>query len=147
LDDEEIEEIRMFFIEEINKQNKNIRVYSTEDGYQKPDEHFYSEDVKESTDFYDRVFNVVNERLIPYMVLHHGKNGKDYVCFTKGLKKALHNANQACYSVKGVADLLGWKYTTVKLPKPTMVMRIEFSKFLTFLYPDLSEKDDEESDN
>ena len=147
LDDEEIEEIRMFFIEEINKQNKNIRVYSTEDGYQRPDEHFYSEDVKESTDFYDRVFNVVNERLIPYMVLHHGKNGKDYVCFTKGLKKALHNANQACYSVKGVADLLGWKYTTVKLPKPTMVMRIEFSKFLTFLYPDLSEKDDEESDN
>ena len=76
------------------------------------------------------------------MVLHHANNGKDYVCFTSGLKRAMHNANQACYNVKGIAELLGWKYTTVKLPKPTMVMKIRFDKFLTFLYPDLSEKGD-----
>lgn len=142
LDDEEIEEIRMFFIEEINKQNKNIRVYSTEDGFHKPDEFFYTESVKDSNDFYDRVFNVVNERLIPYMVLHHAKNGKDYVCFTSGLKKAMHNANQVCYNVKSIAELLGWQYTTVKLPKPTMVMKVRFDKFLAFLYPDLNEKGD-----
>ena len=142
LDEEEIEEIRMFFIDEINKHNKNIRVYSSEDGFHKPDEYFYSEAVKESSDFYDRVFNVINERLIPYMVLHHGKNGKDYVCFTSGLKKAMHNANQACYNVKSIAELLGWKYTTVRLPKPTKVMMVRFDKFLAFLYPDLSEKGD-----
>ena len=142
LDNEEIEEIRMFFIDEINKQNKNIRVYSSEDGFQKSDDYFYSEAVKESSDFYDRVFNVINERLIPYMVLHHESNGKDYVCFTSGLKKAMHNANQACYNVKSIAELLGWKYTTVRLPKPTKVMKIRFDKFLAFLYPDLSEKGD-----
>ena len=90
MDEDEIEELRMFFIDEINKQTKNIRVYSSEDGFQKPEEFFYSEGVKDSTDFYDRVFNVINERLIPYMVLHHARNGKDYVCFTSGLKKALN---------------------------------------------------------
>ena len=132
----------MFFIDEINKHNKNIRVYSSEDGFHKPDEYFYSEAVKESSDFYDRVFNVINERLIPYMVLHHESNGKDYVCFTNGLKKAMHNANQACYNVKSIAELLGWKYTTVRLPKPTKVMMVRFDKFLAFLYPDLSEKGD-----
>ena len=143
LDDEEIDEIRMFFIEEINKHNKNIRVYSSEDGFPMNQDDFFSDNVKDSKDFSDRVFNVINERLIPYMVLHHGRDGKDYVCFTMGLKKALHNANQACYDVKRIAELIGWKYTTVKLPKPTKVMKVRFDKFLTFLYPNLSEKEDD----
>ena len=142
LDDEEIDEIRMFFIEEINKHLKTVKVYSAEDGFPKASDEYFTDFVKESNDFYDRVFNVINERLIPYMVLHHANNGKDYVCFTSGLKRAMHNANQACYNVKGIAELLGWKYTTVKLPKPTKVMKIRFDKFLTFLYPDLSEKGD-----
>lgn len=142
LDEEEIEEIRMFFIEEINKHNKNVRVYSSDDGTLMKNDDNFTDFVKGSNDFYDRVFNILNERLIPYIVLHHGRDGKDYVCFTSGLKKAMHNANQACYSVKGVADLLGWDYKTVKLPKPTKVMVVRFDKFLTFLYPELSEKGD-----
>ena len=112
----------------------------------KNDDNF-TDFVKGSNDFYDRVFNILNERLIPYIVLHHGRDGKDYVCFTSGLKKAMHNANQACYSVKSIAELLGWEYKTVKLPKPTMVMVVRFDKFLTFLYPELSEKDDNGEDN
>ena len=142
LDDEEIDEIRMFFIEEINKHLKTVKVYSAEDGFPKASDEYFTDFVKESNDFYDRVFNVINERLIPYMVLHHARNGKDYVCFTSGLKRALHNANQACYDVKGIAELLGWKYKLVRLPKPTKVMLVRFDKFLTFLYPDLSEKGD-----
>ncbi len=142
LDDEEIEGLRMFFIDEINKQTKNVKVYSSEDGHLMKSENYYADFVKDSNDFYDRVFNIINERLIPYMVLHHGRNGKDYVCFTMGLKKALHEANQACYDLKGIAELLGWKYTNVDLGKPTKVIKISFDKFLTFLYPDLSERED-----
>lgn len=142
LDDEEIESLRMFFIDEINRQTRNIKVYSSEDGYSQNLEDYYSEGVKGSEDFHDRVFNVINERLIPYMVPHHARNGKEYVCFTSGLKKALHNANEVCYNVKSIAELLGWSYKTVKLPKPTKVMIIRFDKFLTFLYPNLSEKED-----
>lgn len=142
LDNEEIESLRIFFIDEINKQTKNVRVYSAEDGHPRRSEDFFSDFVKDSNDFYDRVFNVINERLIPYMVLHHARNGHDYVCFTSGLRMALHEANKVCYDVKGIAELLGWEYKTVNIPQPTMVMKIRFDKFLTFLYPDLSEKED-----
>ena len=137
LDDEETEELRMFFIDEINK--KTNKVYADE--WSSPDDS-NKRVVKSSEAFYDRVFDVINERQIPYMVMHHAANDKDYVCFTSGLKKALHNANQACYNVKSIAELLGWEYKTVKLPKPTKVMRIRFDKFLKFLYPNYDEMED-----
>ena len=140
LDDEEIEYLRMFFIDEINKHNKSIKVYSAEDGYPIKFHDYFTDSVKDSNDFYERVFNIINERLIPYMVLHHGRDGLDYVCFTSGLKKALKNANEVCYDVKGIAELLGWEYKSVKIPKSTKVMIVRFDKFLTFLYPNLSEK-------
>ena len=137
LDDEETEELRMFFVDEINKKTGNIStdVYDSPSG---KNEKY----VKSSDAFYDRVFDVINERQIPYMVMHHASNGYDYVCFTSGLKKALHNANQACYNVKSIAELLGWAYKTVKLPKPTKVMVIRFDKFLKFLYPNYDEMED-----
>ena len=49
--------------------------------------------------------------------------------------KALKNANEVCYDVKGIAELLGWEYKSVKIPKSTKVMIVRFDKFLTFLYP------------
>ena len=144
LDDEEIEYLRMFFIDEINKHNKSIKVYSAEDGYPIKYHDYFTDSVKDSNDFYERVFNIINERLIPYMVLHHGRDGLDYVCFTSGLKKALKNANEVCYDVKGIAELLGWEYKSVKIPKSTKVMVVRFDKFLTFIYPNLSEKESDE---
>ena len=142
LDNEEIESLRMFFIEEINKQTKNVKVYSAEDGYPKRSEDYFSDFVKDSNDFSERVFNVINKRLIPYMVLHHGKDGHNYVCFTSGLRMALQEAEKVCYDLKGIAELLGWEYKTVNMAKRTMAMVIRFDKFLTFLYPDLSEKEE-----
>ena len=142
LEDEEIENLRMFFIDEINRHNKNIKVYSAEDGYPIKQHDYFIDSVKNSNDFYERVFNIINERLIPYMVLHHAQDGQDYVCFTSGLKKALQDSNHSCYSLKGTADLLDWKYKPVKIPKSTKVMIIRFDKFLTFLYPNLGEKKD-----
>ena len=141
LDDEEIGYLRMFFIDEINKHNKSIKVYSAEDGYPIKYHDYFTDSVKDSNDFYERVFNIINERLIPYIVLHHGRDGLDYVCFTSGLKKALKNADEVCYDVKGIAELLGWEYKSVKIPKSTKVMVVKFDKFLTFLYPNLSEKE------
>ena len=134
LDEEETEELRMFFLEEINRKINRIAtdVYDTPNG-KNPSY------VKTGDDFSDRVFNVINERLIPYMGIHHNhKNNADYVYFTSGLKKALHGSNQVCYDVKSIAELLGWQYKTVKIPKPTKVMTVRFEKFLRFLYPDYS---------
>ncbi|WP_299523369.1 hypothetical protein [uncultured Methanobrevibacter sp.] len=139
VDEEEVEEIRMFFIEEINKQMRQIRVYD-ENGFS----HSLTEDsnspVKDADDFKDRVYNVINERLIPYMLMHTSRDGVNSVCFTAGLKKALHQNNQVCYNVKSIAELLGWKYGTVKFNgNPKMVMKVKFDKFIQFLYPNLNE--------
>ena len=140
MDDEQIESLRMFFIDEINRHNKSIKVYSAEDGY--PVNDYFTDSVKGSNDFYERVFNIINERLIPYMVLHHGRDGIDYVCFTAGLKKALNNADEICYDLKGTAELLGWEYKPVRLDKLIKVMIVRFDKFLAFLYLNMKTNDD-----
>lgn len=134
LDDEETEELRMFFIDEINK--KTNKVYADE--WSSPEDN--PNQVKSSEDFHKRVFDVINERLIPYMGIHHNhKNNTDYVFFTTGLKKALHGANQVCYDVKSIAELLGWNYGVVKIDGSSVrVMRVRFEKFIRFLYPDYS---------
>lgn len=134
LDEEETEELRMFFIDEIN--SKIGRVNS--DVWENPSDN--NGDVKTASDFHKRVFDVINERLISYMGIHHSRKANaDYVFFTSGIKKSLHGANQICYDVKSIAELLGWHYSPVKIDgKTTRVMRVRFEKFIRFLYPDYS---------
>ena len=57
------------------------------------------------------------------------------------LKKALNDADEICYDLKGIAELLDWQYKPVWLDKLTKVMIVSFDKFLTFLYPNLTEKE------
>ena len=135
LDEEESEELRMFFLDEINKRINRI----TTDVYESPNGK-NPKTVKTSEDFHDRVFNVINEQLIPYMGIHHNNKAQaDYVYFTTGLKKALHGVNQVCYDVKSIAELLGWHYGVVKIQnKSVRVMTVRFEKFIRFLYPDYS---------
>ena len=135
LDEEECEELRMFFIEEINKKINRITTDVYEDPTGKKPTY-----VKNGDDFHDRVFNIINEQLIPYMGIHYSsKRDKYYVYFTTGLKKALHGANQVCYDVKSIAELLDWNYGTMKINgKVVRVMSVEFTKFIRFLYPDYS---------
>ena len=72
-------------------------------------------------------------------VHYSSKREKHYVYFTTGLKRALHGANQVCYDVKSIAELLDWKYGTMKINgKVVRVMSVEFTKFIRFLYPDYS---------
>lgn len=135
MDEEECEELRMFFLEEINKKINRIDTDVYESPYGKTSNH-----VKNGDDFNDRVFNVINEKLIPYMGIHHStKADADYVYFTTGLKRALHGANQVCYDVKSIAELLDWKYDVMKIDgKSVRVMSVRFEKFIRFLYPDYS---------
>jgi len=132
IDDEETEDLRMFFLDVINKQVNNIiaDVYDSPNGKN-------SKRVKNESDFKDRVFNVLNEARIPYMGIHYNtKNDEYYVYSTTGLKKALHNANHACYDIKSVAELLDWKYKPIKVNgKTKRVMLVRFNKFMEFLYP------------
>lgn len=132
IDDEETEDLRMFFLDVINKQVNSIIA----DVYESP-EGKLSRKVKTNSDFKDRVFNVLNEARIPYMGMHFNtRNEEYYVYATSGLKKALHNANHACYDIKSVAELLDWTYKPIKVNgKTKRVMLVRFNKFMEFLYP------------
>ena len=145
-DEDQKEDIRMFLIDQINKHKNSIKIFN-EKGYEEKDESLYSEELKNSTDFKDRVWNVINERLIPWIILIDTK-GKKYVCFTQGFKKELHNETEVCQSLQSISELLGWKYQAVRLNKgdnPRKVIKISLDKFISFLYPDVEMKFIEES--
>lgn len=132
IDDEETEDLRMFFLDVINKQVNGVIA----DVYESP-KGKSSKRVKNESDFEDKVFSVLNEARIPYMGIHFNtRNEEYYVYCTTGLKKALHNANHACYDIKSVAELLEWTYKPIKVNgKTKRVMLVRFKKFMRFLYP------------
>jgi hypothetical protein len=144
LDEEEIEDIRIFLLNEINKKSPQIKLYSSDDGNLINQEVFYSEDTKTSSDYEDKVWNVLNEGLIAYVSTRTNREGIREVCFLNGLKKALNEANINCYSVASTAELLGWQYApTLINGKTARCMKINFKQFVKFLYPNLEELDED----
>lgn len=143
LDDEEIEDIRIFFLNEINKKAPQIKLFSAETGTPLNQETFYSEEAKTSVDFEERVWNVLNEGLVPYMITRENREGVREICFLGGLKKALNEADIPCYSIPSTAELLGWSTGYIKINnKSTRCMKINFRTFVKFLYPSLEGLDE-----
>lgn len=137
LDDEEREDIRLFFVNAINDAHKRVQVWDEETGRPKADS--LDSNYKTTNDFENKVWTVLNEQLIPYIGLHKNREGKFQVYCTSGLKKALTNVTSSSYNLKSIAELLEWDYKSVKLPKVTKVMIVDFDEFLAFLYPHLVE--------
>lgn len=149
LDDEEIEEIRMFLLEEINKKTNKIQVWDEETGRPKNDT-LDTNGLKSSKEFDDRVWTVLNERQIPWIILKKkGRKGNEYeVCFTSGIKDRLKEITSQAYNLKALSELLGWEYKTVKLqPKSLKLMVVDYDEFMSFLYPDLVEAIDNFEDS
>lgn len=135
LDEEEAEEIRMFLLDEVNKKSRQIQLV-TEDG-RRDNSLFTDAPVLDGTDFTTRVRDVINQRLIPWLFLYRKKNNKEYVCFTAGMKKDLASFTSVCYPVTSVAELLGWKYGSIRLSNDKVIkgMSVEFDEFINFIYP------------
>lgn len=141
LDDEETESIRMFLVNEVNRSSGQIKLYSADDGGRPlSQEHFFSDEVKGSEDFEDKVWNVVNEGLLPYVVTRENKGVRE-LCFLSGFKKVLNDNNIPCYSLESTGELLGWKHGYLKINgKSNRCLRVNFRIFLGFLYPTLVEE-------
>lgn len=135
LDDEEREDIRLFFIQEINRATQKVQVWEEETG--RPKNSTFDSNYKTSKNFDNRVWTVLNEHLIPYMGLHKTGEGTFQVYCTTGLKKALSKVTSSSYNLRSVAELLEWDYKPVKLPKLTRVMIVDYEDFLNFLYPEV----------
>ncbi len=144
-DDDQREDLRIFLSEEINRKMNKVEVWD-EEGFKKKKESLTSNTVKGVDDFHNRIWYVLNERLIPYMIPKVEK-GKEYVCLTKYLKKALNKETDVCLDLKSISELLDWKYQGVRLnknEKPTKVIKVSFEKFSEFIFPSADMGDDEE---
>lgn len=138
LDDEEIEEIRIFLLNQINNATKKIQVWDDETGRPKTQDNFDSS-YKTTSDFDDRVFTVLNEQLIPWIGVHKTQGNKFRVYCTTGILKELKRVTSSSYNLKSVAELLGWEYKLVKLDKSKRVMITDYDDFLSFVYPNFDD--------
>ncbi|UTB32746.1 MAG: hypothetical protein NKF70_00205 [Methanobacterium sp. ERen5] len=132
LDDEHREDIRIFLLNQINTAFGRVQVIDPETGATKLDD--YQEDIKGTNRFKEKVWTVLNERLIPWMIPLN-QHGKNYVCFTIGFKKEIHKELQVCQPLKGIGELMGWKYKPVRIPNLQKVIYLDLNDFLEFLYP------------
>lgn len=134
LDEEKTEDIRSFFLSELNREMNTIRYTVYDDGTGQLD---FTDNVKDANDFYSQVFDVINNRKIPYMFLRHINDGRDYICFTSNLKTVLNDNGLECIGLRSLAEQLGWEYKPTRINhKSTMTMRVYFRDFLYFLYGD-----------
>ena len=132
LDNEQREAIRILILENINREIKRIPM--VDDEY-RPVQTKIEPNIKSNESFNSRVWYVVNEGLIPWIVpFHDSRKNKDYVCLTVGFKKVLQDNLKICQPLKGTAQLMGWEYTTARIPEPTMVIKINFEKFVKAIY-------------
>ena len=143
LDEEEIEEIRLFLIEKINRATQKVQVWSEETG--RPlNQQDLDTDFKTNDDFNDRVWSVLNEKLIPWLDLHRGRDGTIYVVCSSGIKKELKQITSSSYNLQSISELLGWEYKPILINgKTKRMMIVNYHDFLDFLYPKLDEYDGE----
>ena len=141
LDEEEIEEIRLFLIEKINRATQKVQVWSEETG--RPlNQQDLDTDFKTNDDFNDRVWSVLNEKLIPWLDLHRGRDGTINVVCSSGIKKELKQITSSSYNLQSISELLGWEYKPLKINgKTKRMMIVNYHDFLDFLYPKLDDYD------
>ena len=141
LDEEEIEEIRLFLIEKINRATQKVQVWSEETG--RPlNQQDLDTDFKTNDDFNDRVWSVLNEKLIPWLDLHRGRDGTINVVCSSGIKKELKQITSSSYNLQSISELLGWEYKPILINgKTKRMMIVNYHDFLDFLYPKLDEYD------
>ena len=143
LDEEEIEEIRLFLIEKLNRATQKVQVWSEETG--RPlNQQDLDTDFKTNDDFNDRVWSVLNEKLIPWLDLHRGRDGTINVVCSSGIKKELKQITSSSYNLQSISELLGWEYKPILINgKTKRMMIVNYHDFLDFLYPKLDEYDGE----
>jgi hypothetical protein len=131
MDDEHREDIRIFLLDKINREFKKVPLVDDEYKHTTLDT---PDKVRKNKEFNSRVWHVINEGYIPWMIPYQTKKGKKYVCLTVGFKKELHQSLKICQPLQGIAQLMDWKHQTVRLPDPTLVIKISFNSFVEFIY-------------
>lgn len=136
---EQRESIRILILNNLNREIKRIPLVDDEF---RPVTLESTPKVRGHKGFHSRVWYVVNEGLVPWIVpFHDSRKNEDYVCLTIGFKKVLQDELKICQTLKGISQLMNWNYQSVRIQKPEKVIKIEFGKFVEMIYPRCSEDD------
>lgn len=134
MDDEHREDIRIFLLDQINRAYGRVQVIDPETGKTLTED--YNQDIKKTKNFKEKVWTVLNERLIPWMIPTQQKK-ENYVCLTIGFKKEVQRELKVCQPLAGLAQLMGWYVEPVRLSSNNVqkMINIKLKDFLEFLYP------------
>lgn len=132
LDDIHMEDIRGFFQEAINQAFGQIQILDEEMRTSKKYDN--AVEVKSTDDFKHRVWVVLNERKIPWLL--QGSDNMVYI--THGLIRALKKKECINESLPSIADLLGWRYSKGAIKSAGFSgahLRVHRSVFTEFVFP------------
>ena len=132
LDEIHLEDMRGFFQEAINMAYGQIQILNEE---MRTVKKFNNEvEVKSTDDFKHRVWVVLNERKIPWLL----QGSDDMVYITHGFIRALKKKECINESLPSIADLLGWKYSKGAIKSAGFSgshLRVNRIKFTEFVFP------------
>lgn len=132
LDEIHLEDMRGFFQEAINTAYGQIQILDEE---MRSVKRYDNEvEVKSTDDFKHRVWVVLNERKIPWLL----QGSDDMVYITHGFIRALKKKECINESLPSVADLLGWKYSKGAIKSAGFSgshLRVNRVKFTEFVFP------------
>ncbi len=133
LDDVHRENIRIFLQKEINNAYGRVEILD-EDGRPAKRRYDNSIEVKTADDFESRVWVVLNERKIPWMLL----NRNDKIILTSGFIEALKKDTCINETLQSIAELLGWDHKKTSVRSAGFngwSIQINRSKFTQFVFP------------
>lgn len=126
--------IKSFMIDEINRKANKVTVYN-ENGYKINKEKLSIDEDDGLINFKDRVWNVVNNRLLSWAVIKT-INNENYVCITSNFKNELCEKRDICESMRSFAGLLRWKYQSIWLEgtnSSVKMIKVDFDEFTRFI--------------
>ncbi len=145
------ETIRNHFIKRINEEfNKFVGRIIVE----KPEGLSYRYEYKDrkETDLRDRLMIVLQQKLIPWMMLRQEKEGRIIIIITTGILDDLTPLIGDIGGLKSLAELLGWEYDEryrIRIgDKVTSysVIKIDLEDFLKYLSPEIIEENESKTD-
>lgn len=126
-DEDHREKVRITIVEAVNRHARGVRWRDEDDAPVGDHATLFTENYEE---FGERVRNVLQANLIPWMIMVGDKVG-----FTSGLSEELRRRDVSM-DMKSLAELMGWEYTVRKIGGRSMrIILLDREELVRFLYP------------
>lgn len=137
LDETQIENIRSILIKELSKARGQVKIIDNEYGTIKEEIlEVYDDKVSKSSQFESLFWDIFNERKVAWMIPYSSNKNPQALFLSQPFKNLINKNSDVKYTIKTLAQLLGWKIQTIRLKKTRKTgIVISLKEFLEFVYP------------